>query len=275
MLKKYYFSKRPFLGPEKATDYNYFGFDFNLESYLEELNQYKGKFQISKSYSTSYQGKEYFAIELDWKGSQAKKKMLLTAGMHGNEISGVFAVPKIVKDIYENPEHYKDWEIKIISPVNPVGAVLGARCNKDGYDINRDFDRLKTEEARQITGKFLSYRPDLTINFHEGPQKGFMILATHRTDRSKLIQLAKRMDGRVELATKHYLKVPLAIKGLAREGLFLLIIGKLIRAGNFEQIIFKKGHCSITTENCWQEKDKEKRTTPHFVLFREAIDLFK
>lgn len=272
---KHYVFIRKASGPEKWTELNYVGLDFNLDQYLSEIKSYSDRFQIKNCYSTDYQGKEYETLELNWVGREAKKKLLLSAGMHGNEISGVLAIPEILNTISQNPEDYRDWEIKIITPVNPVGVISQSRYNKDGYDINRDFKKLETLEAQKIKEIFFSFKPDLILNLHEAPQKGFIILANHCTNEKQMHELAKRLSDKIELAEKHYFKTRLEVEGLEREGWFLILLSKIARSQNFEWIAYETGVQSITSESPWSETNKEKRTMPHVTLFKEIIGIFK
>jgi len=278
LLIRHYWKIKKVNGPEKWTDLDYVGIDFNLDSYLVEIKRYQDRFKIKTCYSAEYNGKSYETLEIDWVGSQAKKKMMLSAGIHGNEIAGILAIPRVMQDISQNPEYYKDWEIKIITPVNPVGASFLSRYNKDGYDINRDFkeDKYKTQEARKLVEIFSSFKPDMVVDMHEASQpKGLIILANHSSSEEKTHELAKRLDGKIELAERHYMKTKLEVKGLEREGWFVIILERIFGANNLQQVADDQRITSLTLESPWPEKDKEKRIVPHVVAFKEIVDVFK
>ncbi|MDD5221544.1 MAG: DUF2817 domain-containing protein [Candidatus Pacebacteria bacterium] len=276
LLIKFYWKIKPANGPEKWTILDYIGIDFDINAYLLEVKAYQDKFNIKTCYTTEYQNKTYEALELNWAGAQAKKKLLLSAGMHGNEISGVLAIPRILRDISLDAEYYKDWEIKIITPVNPVGTVFQSRYNKDGIDINRDFKDYKTIEAKNMKEILFSFKPDMIVNFHEACHpKGLLILANHSSSKVKTHELARRLDEKIELAERHYMRTRLEMKGLEREGWFLILLEKIFGSTGLEQLADDQKVTSLTIESSWMEKNKEKRINSNYIAFKEIIDVFR
>lgn len=277
LLIKFYWKIKPANGPEKWTLLDYVGLDFDLDAYMKEINKYQDRFKMKTCYSVNYQGRDYETLEFDWVGSQAKKKLLLSGGMHGNEISGVLAIPRILDDIFQNQEYYKDWEIKIITPVNPVGVVFQSRYNKDGIDINRDFKDHKTLEAQRMKETFLSFKPDLIVNFHEAPHpKGLIVLADHSSDKKKCYELVERLDSKIYLSKRHYMmNIKLEKRGLEREGWFVILLEKIFGSSGFEQLADDRKVTSLTLESSWVEKDRETRIMSHVIAFKEIVDVFR
>ena len=70
----------------------------------------------------------------------------------------------------------------VVTPVNPVGAARHSRRNAGGHDINRDFVRFVTPEARVVRDIVDDVRPDFVISLHEGPQRGAFIFTNRHVE---------------------------------------------------------------------------------------------
>ena len=104
----------------------------------------------------------------------AEKTLLVLAGVHGDEQAGLLAIPHVL-------EAWSSERVRlvIITPVNPVGAAKHSRFNGSGHDINRDFLRFVTPEARLVRDVMDREKPDFVISLHEGPQDGTFMFANH------------------------------------------------------------------------------------------------
>jgi len=83
-------------------------------------------------------------------GTSNGPKILLTAGVHGNEPAGVESAVRLVERWAQTPHHFKTGTIDIIPMVNPWGWSHAIRFNQQGIDVNRDFVALASQEARII-----------------------------------------------------------------------------------------------------------------------------
>lgn len=97
-------------------------------------------------------------------GTPGKSVVSLTAGMHGDEPAAPWALFTIVRDGLLDPRFaYNVWPC-----VNPTGYRAGTRCNAEGKDINRSFNRGgQTPEARTIISMLHDRRYLLQIDMHE------------------------------------------------------------------------------------------------------------
>src|SRR5690606_32698779 len=118
----------------------------------------------------------------------------------GNEHAGILAVPEILAHTVEPAVR-----LVVLAPVNPVGAAEMSRYNGDGFDINRDFVRFETREARAVRRVVEEERPDFVISLHEGPQdRSFMFLNRH-IDAALARRLARAIEaGGTALAEHDY-----------------------------------------------------------------------
>ena len=103
-------------------------------------------------------------------------KVLINAGIHGNEPAGVTFVLQLLKQLVKNPFPHRCIAIDIIPMVNPWGWVHDIRYNQDGIDINRDFSTFDSQEARIMTDFLEDRHYDLMLDLHEDPSaSGFYV----------------------------------------------------------------------------------------------------
>ncbi len=115
-------------------------------------------------------------------GGPISYKILINAGIHGNEPASVACVMQLLEQLVEHPHQFGSVTIDIIPIVNPWGWVHDIRFNHDGIDINRDFSTFDSQESRIIT-KFLKDRHyDLMLDLHEDPSAGGFYLYQYGID---------------------------------------------------------------------------------------------
>ena len=103
-------------------------------------------------------------------------KVLINAGIHGNEPAGVTFVLQLLEELDDNPYPQRSIAIDIIPIVNPWGWVHNIRYNRDGIDINRDFSTFDSQEALIINDFLEDRHYDLMLDLHEDPSaSGFYV----------------------------------------------------------------------------------------------------
>jgi len=99
-------------------------------------------------------------------GRGNSKRVLISAGIHGDEPAGVETICSWI----EGREYLKfinDWEITLIPCINPFGYESGTRVNHEGVDLNRQFKSLSPpREVALVQSVFLNPF-DLTMELHE------------------------------------------------------------------------------------------------------------
>jgi len=97
-------------------------------------------------------------------GPAGAPTIALSAGVHGDEPAGPWALHAIVRDGLLDPRYsYRLWPC-----TNPSGYVRDTRENAEGNDINRSFNGGgKTPEARAIVIANRDRKFALTIDLHE------------------------------------------------------------------------------------------------------------
>jgi len=90
--------------------------------------------------------------------------LYLSAGIHGDEISGPMAILKVLRD----RNFFADFNVTIFPILNPDGLAQNLRGNAAGIDLNRDYRNSKSQEiashieALKTLGQF-----DAAMMLHE------------------------------------------------------------------------------------------------------------
>jgi len=112
-------------------------------------------------------------------------KILLTAGVHGNEPAGVESAVRLVERLASDPHHFKVCTLEIIPVVNPWGWSHDIRFNQQGIDVNRDFAAFVSQEARIMNNYLQNHQYHLIIDLHEDPDaRGFYMYQYGRSDKT-------------------------------------------------------------------------------------------
>jgi hypothetical protein len=84
----------------------------------------------------------------------------LFAGVHGDEPAGCEALVRFLEDLVHNPERAIGYDLAVYPVCNPTGYEDATRCNRAGFDLNREFwksslqPEVRILEAELRAGKF-------------------------------------------------------------------------------------------------------------------------
>jgi murein peptide amidase A len=93
-------------------------------------------------------------------------RALISAGIHGDEPSGVEAILAFLETDYFR-KYSNIWEITFLPCVNPYGYEHGVRENHEGKDLNRLFKHLSPPQEVAFAKSAFQGKFDLTIELHE------------------------------------------------------------------------------------------------------------
>ena len=100
-----------------------------------------------------------------------KPVILIVNNVHGGEVAGKDASMEIMRDlIFGDLRPLLDNVIVLNVPtINPDGAEVRRRTNEQGFDMNRDYLKLETQEIQALVTKvFNKWRPDIQVDTHHG-----------------------------------------------------------------------------------------------------------
>lgn len=271
----YYVSPCYYEAPVKQHHFPQVFLDVNLEAYYDELKQLAVPyFKIDTLETVSYKNKLYPVLGLKQKGARSlDKKLLIVAGVHGNESGGTLAVLELLKQYNTNPHRFIDWNIKIITPVNPVGTTKMSRYNECGCDLNRKVNTSNQKGIVVQRNVVNTFKPDVVVSLHEAPSTGFLIHSNEYLKDALLLQLLKDTKEKgIQLATKDYLEQELPLSGNSKISGGLKLLNKILRVQALGDYASQKGIMEITTESGWNSNDRFQRVNSHVFLLLSLID---
>jgi len=116
-------------------------------------------------------------IRLKRNSAMGAPKVLLSAGIHGDEPAGPHAVLSFLQKISDGAIVFPHINLDIFPLINPSGFLKRTRANQKGMDLNRCFATGHPPEEIRIMMNFLKNRAyDLSVEFHEDVDtKGFYL----------------------------------------------------------------------------------------------------
>lgn len=265
LFAKYHLKRRVFDHPARETALGIVPLELDLDAYVREMQSYAGRFEVGTLGEIVYRDTSYPILEVR-APREGAKRLLVLAGVHGNEHAGILAVPSILE---RWTDHHVD--LTIITPVNPVGAAHLSRYNGQGYDINRDFVRFDTEEARLVRALFERLSPDFVVSLHEGPQDATFMFANRAVDPALAARLLEAMEaGGVALARTDYFGrtleppgyAPLGPIGYGLSWLWARTLG-MMATGMYADA---RRIPELTLESSWRLPSKQARVRAHVEL---------
>lgn len=266
LFAKYHLVRRAFDHPAPETELGIVPLEFELGRYSEAIRAFHGdRFHVREEASVPYRERAHPILSVQSRGD-APRTLLVLAGVHGNEHAGLLAVPSIL-DAWSAG----GVRLVVLTPVNPVGAAELSRYNAEGYDINRDFARFDTPEARVVRQLYDRERPDFVISLHEGPQDAtFMFTNRLVTDALARELLDALAAGGTALAERDYVGMRLRPPGLSPSSpvaravtwLWSATLGMKATLGYSDD----RGIPEIVLESSWRLPDQETRVRAHVDL---------
>jgi hypothetical protein len=239
---------------------------FDLDRYVARIRGFDGaRFEVATETTVTVCDRAHPILSVRSRAAAAKT-LLVLSGVHGNEPAGLLAVPPIL-------EAWSSERVRlvVITPVNPVGAAKVSRFNGAGHDINRDFVRFATPEARVVRDVFERERPDFVISLHEGPQDGTFMFANRFVDEPLANALCDALAaGGTLLAKRDYFGLRLRPPGLSPSSASTRAVWKLwaLALGKKASIAYSEDRAvpEIVLESSWRMTDEAARVRPHVDL---------
>ncbi len=107
-----------------------------------------------------------------------KTIVLLAPSVHGGEVSPKEAVQLVARELVAGDLRpvLEDVIVLALPLVNPDGGEVRRRTNEAGYDMNRDYLKLESQEIQALVTKVLNeWTPDIHIDGHHGGSAPYVI----------------------------------------------------------------------------------------------------
>ena len=135
------------------------------------------------------------SFEYEFSDKEDKNILLINNGIHPGESDGIDASMMLIRDLAQNKiESPKNTIISVI-PIYNIGGALnrnsttrtnqngpkeyGFRGNARNYDLNRDFIKTDTKNAKAFTKIFRTLKPELFIDTHVSNGADYQYTLTH------------------------------------------------------------------------------------------------
>ena len=241
---------------------------YEPEAFEQAVRAFDDRYDVVEEARIAYRGATRPILSASTRGTEAAtQRLLVVSGIHGNEQAGILSIPEIL----ERWDRSAPVALRILTPTNPIGAAELSRFNADGYDVNRDFVRFRTEEARVVRRAFEEHRPTFVLSLHEGPQDAAFLFANRHVDGG----LARRMLAALEaggtaLAQKDYFGLRLQPPGLSAstpvQRAVVGLWGATLKMAAVNEFAARRGLPEITLESGWRSTDRAARVRAHVDL---------
>jgi len=107
-----------------------------------------------------------------------KAIVLLAPSVHGGEVSPKEAVQLVARDLVGGDLRplLDDVIVLVIPLINPDGGEVERRTNEAGYDMNRDYVKLESQEIHALVTQVMNeWTPDIHVDGHHGGSPPYVI----------------------------------------------------------------------------------------------------
>ncbi len=266
VFAKYHLKRRVYDYPARETELDIVDLGFDMDRFVAAMRAFAGRYQVETLDEVTYRDRAHPILCLSSRPAATKRTLVVLGGVHGNEHAGILAVPEILER-WEQPQ----VRVVAVAPVNPVGAAELSRYNAQGFDVNRDFVRFETPEARAVRRVIERERPDFVVSLHEGPQQGTFMFLNRAVAEPLAQRLAHAMEsGGALLATKDYFGRTLNPAGVAVKGRTIIVLERLwattLKMKASGVWCEDRGIPEITLESSWHLPDRAARIRAHIDL---------
>jgi hypothetical protein len=107
-----------------------------------------------------------------------KPVVLIVNNVHGGEVAGKDAAMEIMRDLVmgELRPLLDEVVVLVVPTINPDGAEVRRRTNDEGFDMNRDYLKLESQEIQALVTKIIyEWRPDIFVDTHHGGSAPYVL----------------------------------------------------------------------------------------------------
>ncbi|AIA30931.1 MAG: uncharacterized protein C75L2_00380043 [Leptospirillum sp. Group II 'C75'] len=143
------------------------------ETLLKEITsaaEKAGAIKIRVKGQVGWEGKSVPILKILFRSKPENPRVLLSAGIHGDEPAGPHSVLSLLRAWKETPlsAFLQDINLDLFPMINPSGLEKNTRENATGIDLNREFAKgHPAHEVRLLMNDLRHRRYDLSVEFHE------------------------------------------------------------------------------------------------------------
>jgi len=270
VFAQYHLVRRVHDHPARDADLGVVSLGYDPNAFEAQIRSYGDRFEVREQARVSYRGESRPILSVSSRNlGTARRRLLVLSGVHGNEQAGIVCVPEILERYLAG--RFPEVGIRVLTPVNPIGAAELSRFNAEGYDINRDFVRFLTDEARVVRRAYDEVVPHFVVSLHEGPQDATFMFANEHVPAELADRLLAALEaGGTELATTDYFGTKLVPRGLSPSTratrALLAVWAKTLGMMATTTFSGLRGIAELTLESSWRSNDHAARVRAHVDL---------
>lgn len=100
-----------------------------------------------------------------------KPIVLIVNNVHGGEVAGKDAAMEIMRDLVQGDLRplLDEVVVLVVPTINPDGAEVRRRTNEEGFDMNRDYIKLESQEIHALVTQVIQeWQPEIWVDTHHG-----------------------------------------------------------------------------------------------------------
>jgi hypothetical protein len=160
----------------------------NVENVFKKIHEWqkiKFKEEILVTKIGISEGEDIFRLDLPSKNPTAKR-VLMTAGLHGNEPFGVTALLEFIDKTMNDLNLRNEFEFVFFPMINPKALKNSTRLTSEGIDLNRTFTRSNQNPlSKAIMNSLQNEKFAMAIDLHGSIiREGFFIIRAVESNES-------------------------------------------------------------------------------------------
>lgn len=173
-------------------------YQLNYDKVIKKIHElefnYKNELKVSKAFE--YDGEEVLRIDMPSRAKEPRARVIITAGVHGNESVGTATLMEVLEEIIYNHELRNSFDFVIYPTINPGGLKNNSRYLNNGKDLNRTFKKGHEQKLTNLLKESLKGEKfDLALDLHEAPtKKGFFVIKAQDGDEKYIETVMAQID---------------------------------------------------------------------------------
>lgn len=180
----------------RATPVEY---QVNIDRVRKRIESYRETYrnQLTVREIARYDGHPLYRVDLPGRGPGPKRRILITAGVHGNESVGSVAALRLIEDIVHDSALRERFDVVVFPALNSAGLAKNSRALNNGKDLNRGFKGRRPGPARALADSVKGERFDLGLDLHEAyTRDGFFVISAQDGDEKLVRSVLGEVDSR-------------------------------------------------------------------------------
>ena len=165
---------------ERAPNDSVVNYRLNYDRAIQRIKylaqKYRGELALKKVFS--YDGEEVLRIEMPAHTPRPQKRVIMTAGVHGNESITTETLIEVIEDLIGDSNMRSIYDFVFYPLMNTGGLKNNSRYLNNGVDLNRTFQKGHEDRFTELFIESLGNENfDLAIDLHEAYKRpGFFII---------------------------------------------------------------------------------------------------